>query len=107
MSEEECPVCMEKKNRKEIFKCGHSMCVRCSKTWFYEKTTCPMCRAHVKLSRRSVEYLKKIRQHLQTRENVDVANLMMSVEEWRERRNDTASKEFLMRVEQVVKRYSR
>ena len=40
----ECPICYEH-NAKCQFKCGHSFCHSCTKSWFYKgNSTCPMCR---------------------------------------------------------------
>jgi predicted amidophosphoribosyltransferase len=40
----ECPVCYEQ-TAKCRFKCGHSFCHSCTKSWLYKgNSTCPMCR---------------------------------------------------------------
>ena len=101
----ECPVCYEDKEDNHKFRCGHHMCMKCSKKWFVKNTSCPMCRAHVRLSKRSRDYLREIRYQLQNNDRTNVKNLLSSVEEWRNSRKDEASIDFLNRVEQLVYRY--
>ena len=102
----ECPVCMVKKEKYETFRCGHSICTKCSKMWFESHTTCPMCRDHVKLSKRSQSYLRRIKDLLRTRNEFQIENLLESVEHWKSVRQDEASKEFLRRVEELVYKYT-
>ena len=47
-AKEECPVCYENKRCEKLI-CGHGLCRSCSGQWFSGNTTCPMCRAVVKV----------------------------------------------------------
>ena len=46
---EECPICMEKMDKKgiAITECGHKFCLKCLLMNYYRSNKCPLCRSLV------------------------------------------------------------
>ncbi len=78
---DECPVCMEQLNNKEIpLSCAHWVHRKCILNW--GKSCCPVCRQNITLTKREKLYIEKKNQKNQNNIdniNIDVDERMLNI----------------------------